>query len=449
MDWRQGNITPIFKKGDKHKPSNYRPVSLTSICSKLIEHIVVSNVRRHLDSHDILAEEPRAKRSCESQLITFVRELFNKVAGGGQVDAVVLDLSKAFDKVPHARLMSKLDFYGIKSKTHGWVGAFLDKRQQRVVLDGFSSNTTEVLSGVPQGTVLGPTLFLIFINDLPQYVNSSVRLFADDCVLYREIRCRQDTVILQQDLDALHRWEQLWLMEFNPGKCFVLNITRKRNRMYNSYLLNNTDLQTVETTTYLGIEISNTLNWSPHIDKVAKKGNRSLGFVKRNIKTSNTKVKTLAYNSLVRPILEYACQVWDPHTEKDIQKLESVQRRAARYVTNRYHNTSSPTEMISNLKWDSLKQRRAKIRLITLYKIIHNLIEIPREQYLLPTTSTYQQQSLNFYRPITTTNYLKYSFFPRTIAQWNSLPYAIKSATRLEGFKTSIFGVSIQDLLKC
>ena len=215
MDWRQGNIAPIFKKGDKHKPSNYRPVSLISICSKLIEHIV-SNVRRHLDTHNILAEEQhgfRSKRSCESQLITFVQELLNKVAGGGQVDAVVLDFSKAFDKVPHARLMNKLEFYGIRSKTHDWVGAFLNKRQQRVVLDDFSSNiiiiiilnTAEVLSGVPQGTVPGPTLFLIFINDLPQSVNSSVRLFADDCVLYREIRCKQDTVTLQQDLDALHR----------------------------------------------------------------------------------------------------------------------------------------------------------------------------------------------------------------------------------------------------
>ena len=287
MDWRQGNIAPIFKKGDKHKPSNYRPVSLTSIWSKLIEHIVFSNVRRHLDTHNILAEEQhgfRSKRSCESQLITFVQELFNKVAGGGQVDTVVLDFSKAFDKVPHARLLNKLDFYGIRSKTHDWVGAFLNKRQHRVVLDGFLSNTAEVLSGVPQGTVLGPTLFLIFINDLPQSVNSSVRLFADDCVLYREIRCRQDTVTLQQDLYALHRWEQLWLMEFNPGKCFVLNITRKRNRLRNSYRLHSTELQTVETTSYLGIEISNTLNWSPHIDKVTKKGNRSLGFVKQNIK---------------------------------------------------------------------------------------------------------------------------------------------------------------------
>ena len=172
--------------------------------------------------------------------------------------------------------------------------------------------------------------------------------------------------------------------------------------------------------------------------------------VKSDIKVSLSieRLYAATYNALVRPILEYSCQVWDPHTNKDIQKLESVQRRAARYATNRYHDTSSPTEMIRNLGWDSLKQRRAKIRLATLYKIMFNLVEIPREQFLIPTTSTYQSHCLNFQRPTTTTNYLKYSFFPRTIAQWNSLPYAIQSSPTLEGFKSLINEASIPDL-KC
>ena len=150
----------------------------------------------------------------------------------------------------------------------------------------------------------------------------------------------------------------------------------------------------------------------------------------------------------MRPHLEYACQVWDPFTSQDTCKLESVQRRAARYDSNRYHNTSSPTEMINQLGWETLQQRRAKIRLVTMYKIINNLVEIPHDQYLLPSTSSYQYQSLNFQRPFTPTNYVKYSFFPRTIAQWNSLPLEIKASATLEDFKTAVSEVFIPDLLR-
>ena len=131
-----------------------------------------------------------------------------------------------------------------------------------------------------------------------------------------------------------------------------------------------------------------------------------------------------------------------PHTDKDVLKLKAVQRRAARYVTNRYHNTSLPSEIVSHLQWDTLQQRRAKIPLI------HNLIEIPYEQYLLPSTSTYEYQTLNFKRPFTATNYLKYSFFPRTIAQWNSLPMSTKAIPNLECFKVSISETFIPDLFK-
>ena len=179
------------------------------------------------NNNSILVDEQhgfRPKRSCESQLLTFTQYLFDKISHGGQVDAVVLNFSKAFDKVPHKRLMEKLNHYGIQGTTHSWVKAFLINRTQQVVLDGAKSGIAHVLSGVPQGTVLGPTIFLIFINDLPCRVKSSVRLFADDCVLFRLVRSECDHQILQEDLEALNLWENDWLMEFNADKCFVLNI---------------------------------------------------------------------------------------------------------------------------------------------------------------------------------------------------------------------------------
>ena len=181
LDWGQGNIVSIYKKGDEHKANNYRPVSLTSICSKIMEHIVVSNIRRVLNRYDILAEE-------QSQLPTFTQSLFNSVSGGGQVDTIVLDFSKAFDKVPHQRLMSKLDFYGISGDLHRLIEAFLTNRIQRVMQEGSISSSFKVLSGVFQGAVLGPILFLLYINDLSSYISSPVRLFTDDCVIYREIK---------------------------------------------------------------------------------------------------------------------------------------------------------------------------------------------------------------------------------------------------------------------
>lgn len=229
--WRTANITPIFKKGDHASPSNYRPVSLTCVCSKLLEHIIVKHIMSHLEYHNILVDSQhgfRSRRSCETQLLTFVHELAKNMQGGGQTDIVLMDFSKAFDKVPHRRLLTKLHHYGIKGPILSWIDNFLTQRQQRVLVDGESSDFKPVLSGVPQGTVLGPLLFLMFINDLPECANSSVRLFADDAVLYRKINSTADCNILQSDLNNMSEWEDTWQMAFHPQKCKVLHITRAR-----------------------------------------------------------------------------------------------------------------------------------------------------------------------------------------------------------------------------
>ena len=212
--------------------------------------------------------------------------------------------------------------------------------------------------------------------------------------------------------------------------------------------MKNTLLQTVDSTTYLGVEISKDLKWSRHIDKTVKKANKSLGFIRRNIKTNNTNTKTLAYQTLVRPILEYACQVWDPHLACEISKLESVQRRAARYVTNRFHNTSSVTNMLNELKWDSLQQRRCKSRLTMLYKMSNDLIDISHSDYLIPSTLSHHATGTHFIRPYSMTNYQKFSFFPRTIGQWNFLPPSIKLSNNLENFKAGVAELTIPELQK-
>ena len=207
-DWSQALVTPIFKKGNRHLASNYRPVSLTSVPCKLLEHIICSHIRGHLDRYNILSPLQhgfRGGHSCESQLLLTLQDLMCWRDRKVQVDLAVLDFAKAFDTVPHESLLGKLNHYGVNNNIHSWIRAFLTHRSQEVVVDGCKSERVSVDSGVPQGTVMGPLLFLLHINDLPQNVQSTVRLFADDCLLYRPIRSMEDAVIFQNDLTALEK----------------------------------------------------------------------------------------------------------------------------------------------------------------------------------------------------------------------------------------------------
>ena len=193
-DWRQANLAPVYKKGEKYDAANNRPVLLTCISCKTLEHIIVSNINKHLSLENILGDCQhgfRSQRSCETQLVQFFHDMVSNLdralnRGHRQLDVIIMDFAKAFDKVPHKRLLYKLHYYRIRS-THKWIASWLSERYQKVVLDGQASDPVPVLSGVPQGSVLGPVLFLIFINGLPDNIRSSVRLFADDCVLYRNI----------------------------------------------------------------------------------------------------------------------------------------------------------------------------------------------------------------------------------------------------------------------
>ena len=191
------NVTAIFKKGEKYKPSNYRSVSLTCTCCKIQEHIITSNVLKHLDENNFLTDCQhgfRARRSCETQLLTLAVEIVSGLDKKHQHDLLVLDFPKAFDRVPTQHLLRKLHHYGVRGNSFDWIRAFLTHRTQQVTVEGATSDSVDVLSGVPKGTVLGPLLFLIFINDLPDSVQSKIRLFVDDCILYRCIKNQNDCI---------------------------------------------------------------------------------------------------------------------------------------------------------------------------------------------------------------------------------------------------------------
>ena len=432
-EWSLANICPLFKKSDRSLACNYRPVSLTCVPCKLLEHIVCSNIMAHLDEYKLLSDRQHAFRkghSCETQLTTVINDWAKILDNRGQVDTFILDFEKAFDTPPHELLKSKLFSYGIGGKTLKWIDSFLCFRQQRVVVNGVKSDWAPVLSGVPQGTVLGPLLFSLYINDISSDIESEIRLFADDCVCYREIKDEKDTMKLQRDIDRLGSWARKWGMRFQPVKCNMMQLTRKRiKKIHASYTLEGTNLENVESIKYLGVTITSDLRWNTHVSNVCTKANRTLGFLRRNLYSCPQEVKEAAYKGLVRPVLDYGSSVWDPPGVVLQEELESVQKRAARFVTGNYnYETWSMTGILGQLKWESLKKRRKDNRLILLYKGLKGKASVPTDDLIPKTRRCRNQHSMAFQTPIANTDVYKGSFFPQTIRDWNALPDSLISS---------------------
>ena len=447
-EWRQANVSPVFKKGEKYDAANYRPVSLTCICCKTLEHILVSNINKHIALDSILADCQhgfRSQRSCETQLVQFVHDIISNLDGAvnrghKQTDLIIMDFAKAFDKVPHRRLLHKLEYYGIRGSTHKWINSWLSGRTQQVVLDGQASDPVPVLSGVPQGSVLGPVLFLLFINDLPDNIRSSVRLFADDCVLYRNIHSLQDCLTLQEDLTSLGQWEADWQMKFNVAKCHSMRVTRHQHhkQILFDYSLHNQTLENVQSAKYLGITITDNMDWGQHVSEISSKATKTLGFLRRNLAFAPRSTKEVAYKTLVRPKLEYAAPIWSPHLKLQINQIEKVQRTAARWTCRRWRNTSSVGEMLDELDWPSLEARRDQSSLLLFHKIHCGAVSIEKDKYMTPAHSlktTRSSHSAQYRRHQTYSDALKNSFFPRTIPHWNSLSPSVANAQSTEEFR--------------
>ena len=280
----------------------------------------------------------------------------------------------------------KLYGYGIGGKTLKWIDSFLCDRQQCVMVNGVKSDCAPDLSGVPQGTVLGPLLFSLYINDITEDIDPELRLFAGVC--YREIKDTEDTVKLQEDIDCLGCWARSWGMRFQPVKCNIMQITRKRIKKINaSYSLEGTVFENVEKIKCLGVTITNDLKWNTHVNNICTKANRTLGFLRRNSAACPLDVKESAYKGLVRPILKYGSSVWDPQSIHLQDELEKVQKTAARFVTGNYvdYETGSMTGILKQLKWESLKKRRKDSRLIILYKGLKGAASIPTNDVTPPS----------------------------------------------------------------
>ena len=287
--------------------------------------------------------------------------------------------------------------------------------------------------------MLGPLLFLAYINDLPQNCKSKVRLFADDTAIYLSLTSLGQSKTLQNDLQMLEQWELDWDMEFNPSKCQVIHVTRMKQPIPTNYSLHNVKLQSVTSAKYLGVDISSDLSWDSHINRSTTKANQTLGFLRRNIKVKSEQLKSMAYKTLIRPQLEYCSEVWAPYTQNQIDQIESVQRRSARWAKDDFQRTSSVTEMLHSLGWRRLDLRRIDSRLSMMYKITNNLVAIPVEAYLTTLERKSRHNHPLSYRLISaTTDYYKFSFFPRTVYHWNGLPAHVVSLPTIDQFNAAV-----------
>ena len=370
VEWKQANVIPIHKKDRVEPVTNYRPISLLSIVSKVLErsafnsiypfvHVLMNNAQ-----HGFLQS-----RSCVTKLPGVLHDIGKNLDQNKQTDMLYLDFSKAFDPADHDILLYKLQRHGVNSSLLRRFESYLNDRWQRVVIEGATSTWSPVTSGVPQGSTLGPLLFLIFINDLPDNVSygTNSALYADDSKLCREVTSISDCQSLQDDLTKPEKWSIDSRMKFNTGKCKVLTVTRKHKPFEFSYHLYGNELLVCKEEKDLGILVSSDLKWGPHIQKMVAKANRMLGLLKRTcLEITNVRVRRALFLTLVKSQLTYGSEVWCPSSTNLCKKIEGVQRRATLRILWKKRGEMTYVERLTELNPIPLVYDREK-KDITLY----------------------------------------------------------------------------------
>ena len=446
--WKLAHLVPIFKKGDKNNVENYRPISILSFLSKLFESVVSKYL---VDSVLVkLIDQQHGffpGRSIVTNLLLFNHNIVNSLNRNAQLDSIYIDFEKAFDSVDHSLLLNKLISLDLPSRLIKWFHSYLSDREQSVKCEGFFSDSFHASSGVPQGSPLGPLLFIIFINDISSsFQHSMILLYADDLKVFSEVSCLNDAINLQKDLDNLMAWARSNKLRINLNKCSVMSFSRKLNPISFEYELGSKQVIRVNECSDLGILYTSSFDFSAHVISTVTKASKVLGFIYRTTKFFfNSDSLSLLYNSLVVPILSYGSVIWSPYTDCNINLLESLHHKVLRYLCLKSGNPMSFTEhdyshamVIFNLP--TIEDTHRYHDCLLVYKIMNGYIncadlsklfhlrEIPHN--IRPTRILTEAH----YK----VDYLHSSSVPRMCRFWNSVPSTIRNMETLGQFKTNL-----------
>jgi Reverse transcriptase (RNA-dependent DNA polymerase)/Endonuclease-reverse transcriptase len=440
-DWKSAHVTPIYKKGSKSDPANYRPVSLTSVCCKVLEGLIRDQLMEHLVTNNLVEESQHGfipGKSCATNLIEFLDFISETLDRGGAADVVFLDFAKAFDKVPHKRLIEKLKAVGVQGKVLAWITSWLENRQQRVVLNGEASEWEQVRSGVPQGSVLGPILFLIFIRDIDQVSKDGtcMKKFADDTKVGRRVGDASDANELQETLNRLMDWAQKWGMQFNTKKCKVMHFGRNNAEM--EYMMGGQVLEKTSEERDIGVTVTKDLKPAAQCSKAARTAMTVLSQISRSFTYRDKKYFTALYQRYVRPHLEFSVPAWSPWLQKDIETLEKVQKRAVNMISGLQ---GSYVEKLEQIGMQSLESRRDEADMVLVYKILNGNCAVRREKWFevenrgTGATTRAATNGTRIRTPIARTEKRRNFFSVRVCEKWNKLPAEAKNAKNVDKFK--------------